>query len=112
MTPDGPEIVFTWSPSTFLDEMILEAMVFEDGAYRAYPPMSGGESFEFPPPVGRTTVYRTLHSEPATLPESLSAKGLRHCEWKEGGPGIDLLRTMAKLGLGRRSCRGNFCWPF
>ncbi|MCI4333123.1 MAG: saccharopine dehydrogenase NADP-binding domain-containing protein, partial [Thermoplasmata archaeon] len=100
LTPDGPEIVFTWSPSTFLDEMILDAMVFEDGAYRAYPPMSGGESFEFPPPVGRTTVYRTLHSEPATLPESLSAKGLRHCEWKEGGPGIDLLRTMAKLGLG------------
>jgi lysine 6-dehydrogenase len=100
LTPNGPEIVFTWSPSTFLDEMILEAMVFEDGAYKPYPPMSGGEAFDFPPPVGRTTVYRTLHSEPATIPESLGAKGLRHCEWKEGGPGIDLLRTMAKLGLG------------
>lgn len=100
LTPDGPEVVFTWSPSTFLDEMLLDAMVFEDGAYRAYPPMSGGEAFEFPAPVGRTTVYRTLHSEPATLPESLSEKGLQHCEWREGGPGIDLLRTMAKLGLG------------
>ncbi|MCI4361894.1 MAG: saccharopine dehydrogenase NADP-binding domain-containing protein [Thermoplasmata archaeon] len=100
LTPDGPEIVFTWSPSTFLDEMIQEAMVFENGEYRAYPPMSGGEEFPFPPPVGRTTVYRTLHSEPATIPESLRDKGLRHCEWKEGGPGIDLLRTMAKLGLG------------
>ncbi|HKV90232.1 MAG TPA: saccharopine dehydrogenase NADP-binding domain-containing protein, partial [Thermoplasmata archaeon] len=100
LTPDGPEIVFTWSPSTFLDEMILEAMVFEEGEYRAHPPMSGGETYEFPDPVGTTMVYRTLHSEPATLPESLRAKGLRHCEWKEGGPGIDLLRTMAKLGLG------------
>ncbi|HXQ95271.1 MAG TPA: saccharopine dehydrogenase C-terminal domain-containing protein [Thermoplasmata archaeon] len=100
LTPDGPEVVFTWSPSTFLDEMLLDAMVFEGGAYRPYPPMSGGESYDFPDPVGRTTVYRTLHSEPATLPESLAAKGLAHCEWKEGGPGIEVLRIMAKLGLG------------
>ena len=42
---------------------------------------------------------RTLHSEPATLPHSLAAKGVRHVEWKEGGPGIDFSRTMALLGL-------------
>ncbi|HTZ61312.1 MAG TPA: saccharopine dehydrogenase NADP-binding domain-containing protein [Thermoplasmata archaeon] len=100
LTVGGPEISFTWSPSTFLDEMVLPAVVFEDGAYREYPPMTGAEEFEFAPPVGRTRVYRTLHSEPATLPESLKAKGLRHCEWKEGGPGIEVLRTMALLGLG------------
>lgn len=100
LTPDGPEVVFTWSPSTFLDEMLLDAMVFHDGAYVPHPPMSGAETFEFPAPVGATTVYRTLHSEPATIPDSLRDRGIRHCEWKEGGPGIDLLRTMAKLGLG------------
>jgi saccharopine dehydrogenase-like NADP-dependent oxidoreductase len=75
-------------------------MVFEDGAYREYPPMSGAEEYDFAAPVGPTKVYRTLHSEPATLPDSLSAKGLRHCEWKEGGPGVEVLRTMALLGLG------------
>ena len=100
LTVGGPEISFTWSPSTFLDEMILPAQVFEGGAYREYPPMSGGEEYDFGPPVGRTRVYRTLHSEPATLPESLRSKGLSHCEWKEGGPGIEVLRTMANLGLG------------
>jgi len=100
LTVGGPEISFTWSPSTFLDEMILPAQVFEGGAYREYPPMSGAEEFEFGPPVGRTRVYRTLHSEPATLPESLRAKGISHCEWKEGGPGIEMLRTMSLLGLG------------
>ncbi|MGA8710596.1 MAG: saccharopine dehydrogenase C-terminal domain-containing protein [Thermoplasmata archaeon] len=100
LTVGGPEISFTWSPSTFLDEMILPAQVFEGGAYRDYPPMSGAEEFEFGPPVGRTRVYRTLHSEPATLPESLRSKGLTHCEWKEGGPGIEVLRTMSLLGLG------------
>jgi lysine 6-dehydrogenase len=100
LTVGGPEISFTWSPSTFLDEMILPAQVFEEGAYREYPPMSGPEEYDFAEPIGRTRVYRTLHSEPATLPESLKAKGIRHCEWKEGGPGIDVLRTMALLGLG------------
>jgi lysine 6-dehydrogenase len=100
LTVNGPEVSFTWSPSTFLDEMVMPAMVFEDGAYREYPAMSGAEEFDFLAPVGRTRVYRTLHSEPATLPDSLRAKGIRHCEWKEGGPGIEVLRTMALLGLG------------
>jgi lysine 6-dehydrogenase len=99
LTKNGPEISFTWSPSTFLDEMVMPAVVFEDGAYRDYPAMSGAEEFDFPPPVGRTRIYRTLHSEPATLPESLKDKGIRRCEWKEGGPGIEVLRTMALLGL-------------
>jgi lysine 6-dehydrogenase len=99
LTVGSPEISFTWSPSTFLDEMVLPAMVYDAGAYREEPPMSGAEEFDFAPPVGRTRVYRTLHSEPATLPDSLREKGLAHCEWKEGGPGIEVLRTMALLGL-------------
>jgi saccharopine dehydrogenase-like NADP-dependent oxidoreductase len=99
LTVGAPEISFTWSPSTFLDEMVLKAQVFENGAYKEYPPMSGAEEFEFGPPVGKTRVYRTLHSEPATLPDSLRSKGIKHCEWKEGGPGIEVLRTMALLGL-------------
>ena len=100
LTVNGPEILFTWSPSTFLDEMQMNAVVFENGSYVERPPMSGAEEYEFAAPVGRTRVYRTLHSEPATLPTTLKEKGIRHCEWKEGGPGIDLLRTMALLGLG------------
>ena len=96
----GPELSFTWSPGTFLDEMVRPAVVFENGEYREHPPMSGVEEFDFAAPVGRTKVYRTLHSEPATLPASLRAKGLRHCEWKEGGPGIELLKVLGQLGLG------------
>jgi saccharopine dehydrogenase-like NADP-dependent oxidoreductase len=102
LTVGGPEVYFTWSPSTFLDEMELPAMVWENGAYREYPAMSGPEEYDFSPPVGKTRVYRTLHSEPATLPDSLRGKGLAHCEWKEGGPGIDLLRNLSQLGLGGR----------
>jgi lysine 6-dehydrogenase len=100
LTVNGPEISFTWSPSTFLDEMVMKAVVFEQGSYHDYPAMSGAEEYDFLPPVGRTRLYRTLHSEPATLPDSLRDKGIQHCEWKEGGPGIEVLRTMALLGLG------------
>lgn len=99
-TQGAPPVVFTWSPSTFLDEMVLPAMVWEGGAYVERPAMSGGEEYDFPEPIGRTRVYRTLHSEPATLPDSFRAKGLRHCEWREGGPGIDVLQLLAALGFG------------
>jgi lysine 6-dehydrogenase len=99
-TEGAPSVVFTWSPSTFLDEMVLPAMVWQDGAYREMPAMSGGEEYNFPEPVGPTHLYRTLHSEPATFPESFQSKGLRHCEWREGGPGIDVLQLLATLGLG------------
>jgi len=94
---------FTWSPATFLDEMVMPAVVYDGGRYREVPPMSEPEEFDFDPPVGRTRVYRTLHSEPATLPESLRPKGLRSCVWKEGGPGIELLRSLGQLGLGSES---------
>lgn len=99
-TEGAPPVVFTWSPSTFLDEMVLPAMVWEDGAYREYPAMTGGDEYEFPEPIGRTRLYRTLHSEPATFPDSFRSKGLRHCEWREGGPGIDVLQLLANLGFG------------
>lgn len=99
-TKGAPPVVFTWSPSTFLDEMVLPAMVWDHGAYVEMPAMSGGEEYAFPEPIGRTRVYRTLHSEPATFPDSFRAKGLQHCEWREGGPGIDVLQLLAALGLG------------
>ncbi len=99
LAPSGPDLAFTWSPATLFDELVRPAVAFEDGAYREHPPLSDAEEFEFAPPVGPTRVYRTLHSEPATLPESLAAKGLRRCEWKEGGPGLEVLRAIAQLGL-------------
>ena len=100
LTPDAPEVYFPWSPATFLDEMEQPAMVLEEGELRSVPPLSGPESYEFAAPVGRVEIYRTLHSETATLPDLLRAKGLRHCEWKEGGPGLGLLRGLARIGLG------------
>jgi len=100
-TQGGPPVVFTWSPSTFLDEMLMPAVVWAGGRYEESPPMSHPEEFDFPEPIGRTVLYRTLHSEPGTLPTTFAAKGLAHCEWREGGSGIEALRLLAAIGLGQ-----------
>ncbi|HEY4490917.1 MAG TPA: saccharopine dehydrogenase C-terminal domain-containing protein, partial [Acidobacteriota bacterium] len=55
---------------TILDEFSLEPMVFTHGAAVAVAPMSGKESIEFPPPVGRMEALFTLHSEVAMFPRS------------------------------------------
>lgn len=102
LTAGGPPLVFTWSPSTFLDEMMLPAIAWVDGAYREFPPMSDPEEYTFPAPIGRVTLFRTLHSEPATLPSYLPGVVPRSVEWREGGSGIEVLRLLAQLGLGEQ----------
>lgn len=65
---------------TVLDEFSLEPMVFRDGKPAAVPPMSGQETIEFPPPVGRVEALYTLHSEVAMFPRSFP--GLREASFK------------------------------
>jgi lysine 6-dehydrogenase len=55
---------------TVLDEFSLEPMVFRGGRPEAVPPMSGKETIDFPPPVGRMEALYTLHSEVAMFPRS------------------------------------------
>jgi lysine 6-dehydrogenase len=65
---------------TVLDEFSLEPMVFRDGVPIAVPPMSGKETIEFPPPIGRAEALYTLHSEVAMFPRSFP--GLREASFK------------------------------
>jgi saccharopine dehydrogenase-like NADP-dependent oxidoreductase len=65
---------------TVLDEFSLEPMVFRGGKPLAVPPMSGQETIEFPPPVGRVEALYTLHSEVAMFPRSFP--GLREASFK------------------------------
>jgi saccharopine dehydrogenase-like NADP-dependent oxidoreductase len=65
---------------TVLDEFSLEPMVFREGKPLAVPPMSGQETVEFPPPVGRVEAIYTLHSEVAMFPRSFP--GLREASFK------------------------------
>ncbi len=91
-----------YSLRTILDECTLEPMVYEDGAWRAAPPMSGEEAMRFPPPVGAMTAMYTLHSEVALFPVSFGERGLRHASFKIAFPPEFLaqLRLIVDLGLG------------
>lgn len=60
-----------YSVRTLLDELQMSPVVLEDGELKEVEPLSGSAEREFPAPVGRATGIYTLHSELATLPESL-----------------------------------------
>jgi saccharopine dehydrogenase-like NADP-dependent oxidoreductase len=88
-----------YSAETILDEFTMPAMVYEDGQLKEVPAASGGVRFEFPEPIGPMEAVYTLHSEIATLPNTI--QGVRNVRWRlalppdvEGG-----FRLLADLGL-------------
>jgi saccharopine dehydrogenase-like NADP-dependent oxidoreductase len=87
---------------TVLDEFSLEPMVFEDGAARAVPPMSGAETIDFPEPVGRARAIYTLHSEVAMFPRSFP--GLREASFKVAFEPefVEKVRFLVELGFASR----------
>jgi lysine 6-dehydrogenase len=80
LTADGGAFAVPYSVETVLDEFTLPAMVFEDGKLREVPAGSGVVMWEFPEPVGRQPAMYTLHSEPATLPQTIP--GVRDVRWR------------------------------
>ncbi len=89
-----------WSPETFLEEVFLPGLYFEDGGLVRVPPWSGRQLYPFPDPVGTQPVYLMDHEEPETLGRFIG-KGLRHVDLKLA---IDdslraVLETVRALGL-------------
>ncbi len=96
-----PKLFFTWSPMTLFDEFTLDAVHY-DGDYVKSPPFSNSEEFDFGWEVGKVKVYRTVHSELATIPISFAEKGVRYVEWMEGSPDIDKLKFLSDIGFGKK----------
>ena len=69
-----------YSVDTVLDEFTMPAMVFEGGQMREMPAASGVVDWDFPEPVGTQPAMYTLHSEPATLPNTIP--GVRDVRWR------------------------------
>jgi saccharopine dehydrogenase (NAD+, L-lysine-forming) len=69
-----------YSADTILDEFTHPAMVFEDGELREVPAGSGPIRYLFPEPLGEMEAFYTLHSEPATLPQTIP--GVRDVRWR------------------------------
>jgi len=99
LTEGAPPFVVSWSLQTLFDEMVMDAVIYEDGVLKSVPPLSRCETIDFPEPVGRLDTYVTIHSEIATLPSSFRDKGLRRCDWMEGSPDLLLVKKLADMGF-------------
>jgi saccharopine dehydrogenase-like NADP-dependent oxidoreductase len=100
-SPDDPYAP-PYAASTLIDEFTEPAPVFLEGKIELRPAGSGAKVYSFP--EGEIECVYTIHSEPATLPRSYAAKGIRRVEWRLGLPAADSvrLRSFAAAGLTAR----------
>ena len=97
-------LAIPYALGTILDEFMMNAFIFENGALKEVPPFYGGEVIDFPEPVGTQTVYCTIHSEEITIPSTFKPKGLKNMSFKLALP-KDFeykLRFLVDLGLGNK----------
>lgn len=77
--PPAQGLPVPYALQTLMDELTEPPMVVRDGAAVALEPLAGGGRIAFPDPVGEREAIHTLHSEVATLPDSL---GARACDFR------------------------------
>lgn len=94
------KLFFTWSPNTLFDEFTFKAVHY-DGNFIESEPFSNPEEYDFGWEIGKVKIFRSIHSEIATLPSSFSEKGIRYVEWKEGGADVEKLKFLTDIGFGR-----------
>ena len=95
----GGEFGIPYSADTILDEFTHPAIVFEDGDLKEVPAGSGAIRYLFPEPLGEMEAFYTLHSEPATLPDTI--EGVQDVRWRLALPPkvADGFRVLVDLGL-------------
>lgn len=99
---EGVELFSTWSPVDLLDEMSVPAAVLEEGEILFLPPMRVKQTYVFPDPVGRRTVYKTNHDETYFLP--LGLPSLRRASFNIfiDPAWVETAATLRRLGLLRK----------
>ena len=95
-----PKLFFTWSPNTLFDELTFKAVHF-DGSVVESDPFGSSEEYDFGWEIGKAKIFRSIHSEIATLPSSFAEKGIKYVEWKEGSADIEKLKFLTDIGFGR-----------
>ena len=87
---------------TILDEFQLDCPILRKGRIQMVPARSGLERMEFDPPVGKVEGYYTIHSELATMPQTLG-KGVQEMDFIVAfSPEFrQTVSTVCALGLAR-----------
>ena len=105
-----------FSPEVFFGEVLMDAIIFSDGRVKHLPPMSEKEVYDFPPPMGRQTVYALEHEEVQTLPYYIK-KGVSYVDFKlalsdEFVGNINLLKELGLLSTKPVNVKGAHVRPF
>ena len=98
-TVEGYSFAPLFSPDTLLEECLLPPLVFRGGVFERLEPLSGGDVYDFPDPVGPLPAYYVDHEEVETLPVNI--KGLKKCDFKYalGESFVRTLRALHDIGL-------------
>lgn len=101
-TVEGLPFAPLFSPDTLLEECLLPPLVYRNGRFDRLEPLSGGEIYDFPDPVGPLLAYYVDHEEVETLPVNI--KGLEKCDFKYalGENFVKTLTTLHEIGLLRK----------
>lgn len=95
--PPATGLAVPYALQTLLDELREPPVVVQDGEPTTLDPLTPGGTIAFPEPIGVRESIQTLHSEIATLPESL---GARECDFRLAlAPAVEAaLREVAAAG--------------
>jgi saccharopine dehydrogenase (NAD+, L-lysine-forming) len=88
---------------TIFDEFSMDAPILRDGKIRFVPALTGLEKSEFQAPVGVVEGYYTIHSELATMPQTVG-KGIKELDFIVAFPHefTSTIATLVRLGLATR----------
>jgi len=88
---------------TILDEFSMDAPILRKGKIQFVPALSGLERSEFIAPVGVVEGYYTIHSELATMPQTIG-KGVQEMDFIVAFPPAfrETIATLVRLGLASR----------
>ena len=105
-----------FSPGVFFEEVLTDAIIFDGGQVKHFPPMSEKEVYDFPPPMGRQTVYALEHEEVQTLPYYIK-KGVQYVDFKlalsdEFVSNVNLLKELGLLSMKPVNVKGTHVRPF
>jgi saccharopine dehydrogenase (NAD+, L-lysine-forming) len=90
------EPVALWSMETFLEDVYLESMIWEDGKPKRVEASTGREEYFVPGKINRTgAFYFHDHEEAVTIP-LFCGKPVKYAEFKIGAPDIDMWVFLVK----------------
>jgi saccharopine dehydrogenase (NAD+, L-lysine-forming) len=77
---EGYDFWSTWSPVDWIEETTIPAAVFRNGKIEFIPPLHEKEYYDFPAPIGRLPVYKTVHDETFLLPRNI--RGIKNADFR------------------------------